>query len=236
MLLFRFLFAYYTAMSAALPQLPILSRVLPASSLPTVRSNAPAWDLADLAGRLVELSAGDQSAHLTAAFGLVLDAQLSGESAAWVTLEHSSFFPPDVADGGIDLDALPVVRVPDVRMAGRAADHLVQSGGFGLVVIDISGIRGERKTERTRSTDKISAPLLTRLMGQARQRNVAVLFLTKKSSESPALHSLISLRVEARWERRAESQYELSVRPLKDKRSSQPWTHVEMCRGPAGLR
>ena len=40
-------------------------------------------------------------------------------------------------DGGIDLDALPVVRVPDARAAGRAADHLVRSGGFGLVVIDL---------------------------------------------------------------------------------------------------
>jgi len=231
-------------MSAALPQLPILSRVVSASSLPTTRSGAPTWGLSDLAGRLVELSAGDRSAHLTAAFGLVLDAQLGGESAAWVTLEHSSFFPPDVADGGVDLDVLPVVRVPNVRMAGRAADHLVQSGGFGLVVIDISDtssfsdIQGKQKiaAERIRCTHKISVPLLTRLLGQARQRNVAVLFLTKKSSEGPSLHSLISLRVEAQWERQQEGQYKLSIHALKDKRGERGWIHVEMCRGPAGLR
>jgi recombination protein RecA len=216
-------------MGMALLRATILASVVPASMLPTVPNREPDWSLTDLAGRLVELSASTGAAHLTAAFGLVLDAQMGGESTAWITLEHSSFFPPDVADGGIDLHALPVVCVPDALMAGRAASHLVRSGGFGLVVIDLSSEDGNM-TGKT----KLPVPLLTRLLGLARQQNVTVLFLTRKSQEYPSLHSLISLRAEARWHRQ-EGRYELSICALKDKREGRRWTHVEMCRGPAGL-
>lgn len=185
----------------------------------------PFWSLPALSGRLAELSAGADGAPLTAAFGLVVEAQLRGDRAAWVTLDSSSFFPPDADEGGVDLEALPVVRVPDVRLAGRAADHLVRSGGFGLVVVDLSGA----------GSVELPAPLLTRLLGVARQQDVAVLFLTRKSPEVASMHSLISLRAEAR--RRADGgRYELCVRVLKDKRRGPGGTHVEICRGAAGLR
>lgn len=260
---------------------------------------APTWTLPDMAGRLVELSAGAEAAHLTAAFGLVLEAQLDDDRAAWVTLEGSSFFPPDVVDTGIDLDAMPVVRVVDTHTAGRAANHLLRSGGFGLVVIDLSigpGIQGRCQSRPTQS-DAISAsvkpewkerqraraisasvgvarqrqcargvdgatvssavsleavgptthrsfgaesslpiPILSRLLGVARERDAVVLLLTRKTEEAPSMHSLISLRAEARWRRADEGVYELRVRVLKDKRGGPGWTYVETCRGPAGLR
>src|SRR5262245_11765274 len=125
----------------------------------TVPSQGPAWSLSDLSGRLVELSASAQAAHLTAAVALVLEAQLRGDRAAWVTLASSACFPPDVVEGGVELDALPVVRVADARRAGRAADHLTRSGGFGLVVVDLSDA----------ARAELPAPLLTRLLGLARQ-------------------------------------------------------------------
>ncbi|MGC4081978.1 MAG: hypothetical protein QM736_07700 [Vicinamibacterales bacterium] len=134
-------------------------------------------------------------------------------------------FPPDVVEGGVDLDALPVVRVPDVRLAGRAADHLTRSGGFGLVVVDLSDA----------GRADLPAPLLTRLLGLTRQHNVAVLLLTKKSHERSSVHSLISLRADAQW-RAIDGGYEVCVRVLKDKRSGPGWTSVETCRGTVGLR
>lgn len=185
----------------------------------------PAWNLSELSGRLVELSAGADAAHLTAACGLVLEAQLCGDRAAWVTSESSSFFPPDVVESGIDLEALPVVRVPDIRLAGRAADQLTRSGGFGLVVVDLSSA----------APAALPVPLLTRLLGLARQHDVAVLLLTRKSSDAASVHALVSLRAEARW-RQAGGCHELRVHVLKDKRSGPGWTHVEACRGAAGLR
>jgi recombination protein RecA len=220
-------------MGMALPKLSVLARIVPASKLPVAADPSALWTLPNLAGRLVEISGDAAAAYLTAAFGLVLDAQLGRDTAAWVTLEHSSFFPPDVAESGIDIDSFVVVRVKDWRTAARAADHLVRSGGFGLVVIDLAS---DIETEHgVRSKDKIPVTMLTRLLGLARRQNVAVLFLTKKTQDMPSLNSLISLRVEARW-RKEREQYELFLEALKDKNSGQRWTCTEVCRGPAGLR
>ena len=186
------------------------------------------WTFRELSGRLVELSGGADAASLTAAFGLVLEAQLAGDRAAWVSLPGSSFFPPDVADGGIDLSVLPVVRVPDARAAGRAADHLLRSGGFGLVVIDLAN--------GAANSALIPVPLLTRLLGLARAHDAAVIVLTKKSHDAPSLHSLISLRAETARSASAPGRFDVRVHALKDKRGGPGWTHGETCRGPAGVR
>lgn len=193
----------------------------------------PVWRSSDLAGRLVELSGQQSAAHVTAAFGLVLETQLCGDRAAWVTFEQSAFFPPDAAAGGVDLASLPVVRVTSAAAAGRAAEHLIRSGGFGLVVIDLSSGAGAGQA-RTPSAD-VPVPLLTRLLGLARAQHAAVLLLTATSPDAASLNSLISLRAGA--ERRAGGgRYEVHVRALKDKRRAPGWDHVEACRGTVGMR
>ena len=78
-------------------------------------------------------------------------------------------------------------------------------------------------------------PLLARLLGLARQHNAIVLLLTVKPDDAPSIHSLISLRADAR-RRRTDDGYEIGVRVIKDKRGGPGWTHVEICRGPDGLR
>jgi recombination protein RecA len=196
-------------------------------------SDLPAWRLSDLAGRLLELSGQQATAHLTAAFGLVLEAQLCGDRAGWVTFEQSAFFPPDAAAGGVDVESLPVVRIGNARAAGRAAEHLVRSGGFGLVVIDLSSTAGDTQAE-TPST-ALPVPLLTRLLGLARAHQAAVLILTKKSPDAASLNSLISLRASAQWCARDRG-YDVRVRVLKDKRRAPGWDHVEACRGSVGMR
>src|SRR5216684_6749231 len=128
---------------------------------PLIHPDLPAWQLSDLAGRLVELSGQLSTAHLTAAFGLVLETQLCGDRAAWVTFEESAFFPPDVAAGGVDVESLPVVRIGNALAAGRAAEHLVRCGGFGLVVIDLSSGAGDAHARTTAAVFPV--PLLTRL-------------------------------------------------------------------------
>ena len=204
------------------------------AALQVSAAETPAWNLAALAGRLVELSGSADAASLTAAFGLVLDAQLSGDRAAWVSLAGTSFFPPDVMDGGVDLDALPVVRVPDARAAGRAADHLVRSGGFGLVVIDLVVAKGDFTSDARRAA-VIPIPLLTRLLGLARAHEAAVVMLTRKSHDAPSLNSLISLRAETGRSSSAAGRYDVRVRVIKDKRGGPGRIHSEACRGPAGV-
>ncbi len=181
----------------------------------------PIWNLAELVGRLTELGG---EATLTLAFGLVLEAQERGEPVAWVTGRQSAFFAPDAAEGGVDLDALVVVRVRDAAAIPRAASELVRSGAFGLVVLDLP--RGTQ----------VPDALQGRLLGLAQKHDAAVVFLTQKSSEAPSLGSLISLRGETQQSRREVGVFVCTLRILKDKRRSPGWTHEEACRGPAGLR
>ena len=217
----------------------VLSLRFPAASASTAASafDLPHWQLNDLAGRLVEISGERSSAQLTAAFGLVLEAQLCGDRAAWVTFEHSSFFPPDAAAGGVDVESLPVVRISNATAAARAAEHLVRSGGFGVVVIDLSSDAGAAAAASSTS-ERLPVPMLTRLLGLARVHHAAVLILTRKSPDMSSLNSLISLRAEAQRSACEEGSgcYEVRVRVLKDKRRAPGWDHVETCRGAAGLR
>jgi len=214
-------------MKAALADLRSAATLTP-SSLTVL----PAWRLSDLSGRLVEVSGQRSTAHLTATFGLVLEAQLCGDRAAWVTFAHSAFFPPDAAAGGIDVESMPVVLITTAPAAGRAAEHLVRSGGFGLVVIDFSSQPDTRATDKSAG---LPVPILTRLLGLARAHHAAVLILTRKSSDAASLNSLISLRAEAQWSAR-DGQYDVRIRAIKDKRRAPGWDHVEACRGSVGMR
>ena len=217
------------------------------------------WRLAALAGRLVELSSREGAAGLTLAFSLVLDAQRAGEPVGWLTADESAFFPPDAARGGVDLDALVVVRLPAAGQLPRAAEHLARSGAFGLLVLDL----GEAA--------RVPVPMQIRLLGLARQHESAVLFLTRKRGGDASLGSLVSLRAEAgqapaappaaagedapgsssRAEPAGEAPagpaagedascfgsgaFACTARVLKDKRGGPGWRHVEVCRGPDGL-
>jgi recombination protein RecA len=163
------------------------------------------------------------AARLTVAFGLTLEAQRQGEPVAWVMPKEESFYPPDAAEGGVDLDALVVVRVPDAGSVARAADRLARSGAFGLVVLDLGAA-------------DVPMPLQARLAGLAQKHHTALLCLTERERETPSLGSLVSLRVQAQRKRISQGRFECELRVLKDKRRGPTWTHTEECRGPAGLR
>ena len=180
-----------------------------------------------LAGRLVELSDPGAGAPLTMAVSLVHDAQRRRETVAWVTSRSSAFFPPDVAASGVDLDALAVIRLPDPSCVARAADRLLRSGAFGLVVLDLG--RGD-----------VTMPLQARLLGLAERHDAAVLCLTEKPHGAPSLSSLVSLRVETARRRAGRESgsdtttdaFACSVTAVKDKRRPPGWTQeVVRCRG-----
>lgn len=198
------------------------------------------WSLTALSGRLTELSGPSESSALTLAFSMVLDAQRAGEPVGWLTDDKSIFFPPDAAQGGIDLDALVVVRLTQPTTSSqipRAAEHLARSGAFGLLVLDL----GE--------TAHVPVPMQMRLLALAKTHESAVLFLTRKRSDTTSLGALISLRAEASRtpvnhsaptdtpaREASVSAFTCRAQALKDKRCGPGWTHVEVCRGPDGLR
>ena len=134
-----------------------------------------AWSGAALGGCLAELSGAGAAPSLTLAFGLVGQVQRQDEPVAWITRAGSTFFPPDAAEGGVDLAALPVIRLDGVRQRLRAADQLARSGAFGLIVIDLG--------------DRLDLPLAvqTRLAEQALAHGTLILCLTAKTERQPSL-------------------------------------------------
>lgn len=189
----------------------------------------PAWCCAELAGRLCELSHTRSGAALALAFSLVLDAQLSGEPAAWIETASSTFYPPDAADCGVDLAALAVVRVPDANAAATAAESLLRSGSFGLVVLDL-GVLDHGGAGR------LAPAALARLAGLAHKQSAVLLCVCEKPEHVAALGPLVSLRAHARRRRVDPDRHACELSVVRDKRRHAPWSHVEIRRGAPGLR
>jgi recombination protein RecA len=210
----------------------------------------PRFVLAELAGRLVELSGDGASAVLTLAMRVVSDAQQAGEPVAWLGSDGHLFYPPDAAESGVDLESLLVVRVVRVgRVVGRvappplaagskrsvaeaplgqrlasAAERLLRSGAFGLVVLDLG------------KDAVLSQPMQSRLLGLAQRHHAAVLCLTQKAESSNSLGSLVSLHAQAVRVWLGKERFACELRVTKDKRRGPVWSEREVYRGPLGLR
>lgn len=181
------------------------------------------WTLASLAGRMVEISDSGTTPSLTATAALMLQAQQKGDPIAWIAVGNSIFFPPDLLDWGIDLEALPVLRVFNGMAAARAADQLLRSGAFGLVVLDLQ--------------DQVHMRLAvqSRLAALAKRHQTLLLCLTRKKRGAPSLGSLVSLHGQGQIQKTSFNRFSWEVRMLKDKQGSPGWKHTEFCRGSDGL-
>jgi recombination protein RecA len=151
-----------------------------------------------------------------------LEAQRRRAPAAWISVGRSSFYPPDMAENGVDLSALPVIWTADPTSAGRAADWLLRSSAFGLIIIDMQG------------GGRLPPGLQGRLVQLARKHRAALICLTGNAADP--MGSLVSLRAEASWEKTDPSRFLCEIHVLKDKRRGPGWKHTEVCRGPIGLR
>jgi recombination protein RecA len=190
----------------------------------TPQASVPHWSREQLSGRLTELSGVGAVASLTSAVGLILDAQLASEPVAWITRPDTLFYPPDVADSGVDLDALVLVKVSDAYGAARAAERLLRSGAFGLVILDLG------------KDARIPTGVQGRLVNLAKKHDAAVVCLTDKGTESTSIGSMVSLRAEVVRNKLEDGRFRCKVNVLKDKCRGPNWTHSEVVRGPAGLR
>ena len=186
-------------------------------------SDAPSFCLGELSGRLTELR--HAGAALSWVFSLVTEVQQRGELAAYVCGPGGSFYPPDAAAGGVDLGALPVVLTEDPAARARAADELLRSGAFALVVVDL-----------VHTATRISPALLTRLHGLVQKHHSALVFVTDGTSDD-MVGSLVSLRAVARRSAHADlTRCRITLDVLKDKRRAPGWS-AELVRSlPPGLR
>ncbi|MEO6772287.1 MAG: recombinase A [Kofleriaceae bacterium] len=212
--------------SVAASKIVHVDRLIHGSGRAEVRA---AWELDSLRGRLVELSARGATATLTAAVELVVEAQTQAEPVAWIAPAAGTFYPPDVAESGVDLAALVVVRVRDVLTAARVAERLLRSGAFGLIVIDLCAPSG--------GSAELATAIQGRLVSLAQIHDAAIVCITDKTAETPSLGSLVSLRAEALRlrDREAREDVTVTVRALKDKRRGPGWEKAAKKRAPAGL-
>lgn len=213
-------------MSAAVLQFPSLRDLAEQGVFraPQARGAPAGWGRDELAGRLSELSGRGATGTLTLGLLAVLDAQRQGENVAWISAT-CPFYPPDAEAMGIDLDALPVIRAGDAGRAGRAADALLRSGAFGLVVLDL-GAAGRA----------LPMPLQARLTQLARKHGSALVCITEKPASLESISSLVSLRAEVARRHLGDDRFVCELRALKDKQRGPGWTHTEVCHGPPGLR
>lgn len=183
------------------------------------------WSWKSLCGRVIELRDCGASAVLSFSFALVHEAQMAREPVAWISATQSLFYAPDVLENGIDLEALAIVRLHDARQAARAADKLVSSGAFGLVVVDL----GEEAW--------FPRPLQNRLAHHAHEHETAVVCLTKENATNRDESDLnfTSMRAEARIEKRHED-FVCTLNVRRDKKHGPGWTVEEASRGPIGMR
>ena len=186
------------------------------------RSSATGWGLESLQGRMVELSGRKDSAVLSITASLVREVQRRGEHAVWIGSGATTFYPPDFAES-VDLAQLPVVLLAEEKMIPRAADLLLRSGAFALVVLDLAR--------------RANIPLAqqTRLAGLAKRHETLLLCLTEKPRSAPSLGSLVSLRAEIKRRALGDGRFACEVEVIKDKRRGLGWKHMELYRGPAGL-
>ena len=170
----------------------------------------PLMAFESIQGRLVELSTQGAEVALTLGVRAVHAAQLEDEPTAWLGCRESAFFPEDVRDSGVDLEALPCVRLASADALSRALSHLVRSGAFGLVVVDL--------VECPWADRSLPTPLQSRVEALCRTHGSCVLCLTRRSPEEPALGPMVSLRLHAVrvW---GEGTPSLELVTLRDKRA-----------------
>ncbi len=199
----------------------------------------------ELAGRLIEVSdpgqgADQLGASTSWAAARVAEAHRRGDTAAWILCSADDArrgqpYPPDLAEQGIDLAALPIVCARDGPAVLHAADVLLRSGGFGLVI-----------AEWPHGVDRPSEGALGRLLGLCQKHDAALLWLTdgSQTAEGGRMGSLISLRLEAGRQpyqpdrgadRLGPGLLRLKLTVRKDKRQGPGRTSLELRRAPLGI-
>ncbi|MEZ4450059.1 MAG: hypothetical protein R3B09_11335 [Nannocystaceae bacterium] len=176
---------------------------------------------------MIEVSGRVSPARLSAAASLVRRAQLEGETTAWIQPSTGGLFPPDLAAAGVDLEALVVIHAPidrGVQALLQAAEWLLRSGAYGLVVVDLCGQRSPRG-------DAWQA----RLCALARQHQSRVVVITQSDDHEGSLGPLVGLRVAPRRSPPHVGLCRLDVQILKNKSGAPLTIRPESWRAPTGL-
>ncbi len=212
-------------------------RVVPSlfeRALPTHNASAPSLTNDTLArvpaGRITEFVKSHASAALSSAMHVVAELQAQGELCAWIQPEGISFYPPDAAHSGVDLNALVVMHIPQRAQGGgfnKVADYVLRSGAFALVVIDAQGVSKPRTSSASSWQGRIA--------NLVRQYHSRLLVLRDQDAQAYAYESLASVRWQPVRVRHEPGQYRIDHRLLKNKTGIHFTSSSDLYFAPEGL-
>ena len=188
-------------------------------SLPSLPQFCPE----QLCGRWIELSDDGAAGAATLATSLCLQIQRAGGWPVWISPNHQVPLAADLASWGLDLAALPLIAVANTTQAIKSSVHLLQSGAFSLLVLDL----GEAW--------QIPLSIHGKLAKLAQHHACAFVCLTKKTRDTPSIGSMVSLRGHTRIRKIQWDRFVCELFVEKDKHNGPGWSHEEFCYGPCGL-
>lgn len=142
-------------------------------------------------GGLSEVVGGPSSGCTSLAHRLVASATARGEVTAVVDLPDA-LHPAALGSAGADLDRVLWVRPPSLRVGLKCTELILDTGGFGAVILDLGPI----------STSKLPLHVWPRLSRRAKQTGTVLAVLAShRVAGSFATLSLQLTQQRARWER-----------------------------------
>lgn len=169
------------------------------------------FDLAGLTGKVVEFSGWNQSACLSLTIPLIIESQKGVKECAWILPAskrgESLFFPPDFNSAGIDCSRIPIIRSANVVDSFSIAEKLIRSGGFALVVLDLT--EGKR----------VRASTVGRISSVAQRYQSLLLCLTRNPPGQPSLDPMIFIHVHVEAQLNG-GRYQVKATVQKDKTQS----------------
>ncbi len=87
-------------------------------------------------GRMSAIVGGRSCGKTTLGYAVAAPLTAAGSCVAWIDVADA-FDPEHAAAAGMQLRQVLWVRPPDVRVALRAAEHVLETGGFTLVLLDV---------------------------------------------------------------------------------------------------
>lgn len=194
------------------------SALLAASSPSSSFSPSERLSLSGVRGEVVELVVDSESAGMSTVVSWLVDAQLEGAPVAWVTNRVSLPHPHDLRSAGIDAGGFAFLRLATATDAYQATSLLLQSGGFGVILLHLEITTSPRLS------------VCQKFASEARASNTLLITLCDPAYPLPDLRIHHSLRYQG------YDQFESQIACLKDRHNAPTWDHCETCYGLSGLR
>ena len=112
------------------------------------------------AGAITAVGGPRSSGKTALGYAVIAGLTAAGAAVAWVDV-GDTFDPEHAAAAGIRLQHVLWIRPPDVRVALRATEHVLETGGFALVLLDLDDDRGGRPSSRTTAWLRLTRTVAT---------------------------------------------------------------------------